>query len=306
MKNAPLRHRLEYAAFLPLRLFLATMPDAVCRLVGRAIGQLFYVLAGGRRRTALSNLELAFPELPERERRRIARRSFRGFGDAVLSTLASARLSADQLEERWVIDGWENFERVAERGKGLILLSAHLGTWEVSAYPAPLRGYPIHAIGRPPDNPHLLEEMKAIRCRFGNTMITKKGAARVMLRILRDGGAVGILIDQRAKPNEGELFPFFGHPARTSTLVARMSMKTGAAVVPIFSWRRDDGRWQICYREGIEPDSVSADCQQLQCQLLTKRYLEITEQEIRKRPHHWMWMHDRWRLRPPDPPKEDE
>lgn len=294
MKNAPITHRLEYAAYVPFRWLLTQLPESAIRAIGRAIGQAFYVLGRDRRRVALSNLELALPELSPAERQVIAKSSFRNFGDSLTSTLASSKLSAEELEQKWVLEGWENFEAVARRGKGLILLSAHLGTWEIAAYPAPLRGFPIDAIARPPDNPYLLAEMKAIRCRFGNSMISKKGAARVMLRVLRQGGSVGILIDQRAKRNEGELLPFFGHPARTSTLVARMSMKTGAAVVPIFSRRLPDGRWLVKYQPGIEPSSVTQAAGHEHALALTQRYLDTTEAEIRAHPEQWLWMHDRW------------
>lgn len=296
MKNAPLLHRLEYGAYVPFRWLVGVMPDTLSRALGRALGSLFFTAAGSRRRTALANLEIAFPDLDAVTRRRIARQSFRGFGEALLSTLASSKLDGDDFERRWVIEGWENFERVAERGKGLILLSAHIGTWEIAAYPAPLRGYPTHAIGRPPDNPYLLEEMVSMRCRFGNQMIAKKGAARAMLRRLREGGVVGILIDQRAKVNEGELLPFFGRPARTSTLVARMSRKTGAAVVPVFSWRLDDGRWLVRYGEPVEPESVAGECEEQAVMSLTQRYLDLTEAVIREQPERWLWMHDRWRV----------
>ncbi|MEM6701456.1 MAG: lysophospholipid acyltransferase family protein [Acidobacteriota bacterium] len=317
MKNAPLLHRLEYGAFVPFRWLLRSLPESAGRALGRFLGGLFYTVSGSRRKTALGNLEIAFPEFDADQRRRVARQSFRGFGDALLSTLASSNLSGEDFEKRWVVEGWENFSRVAERGRGLILLSAHIGTWEIAAYPAPLRGYPTHAIGRPPDNPYLLEEMVAMRCRFGNQMIAKKGAARAMLRRLREGGTVGILIDQRAKLREGELLPFFGQPARTSTLVARMSRKTGAAVVPVFSWRLDDGRWLVRYGEPVEPFEVephrgdadcvdpegvamercdAAPCEEAAVMALTQRYLDVTEAVIREQPQRWLWMHDRWRI----------
>ena len=145
-----------------------------------------------------------------------------------------------------------------------------------------------------------------MRCRFGNSMIAKKGAARTMLRLIREGQAVGILVDQRAKPHEGELLPFFGRPARTSTLVARMSLKTGAPVVPVFSWRLDDGRWLVSYRPPVEPDSVGSETIPDATLALTQKYLDLTEEAIRQTPERWLWMHDRWRIEEAQPPAGKE
>ena len=119
------------------------------------------------------------------------------------------------------------------RGKGIFVLSAHLGFWEMVAPAIGLYRGTLHIVVRPADNPLLDRELRALRERFGNAVIPKRGAARRMIEVLREAGRIGILIDQRVQAREGIEVPFFGHPALTSPVLARLSLRTGAAVVPV-------------------------------------------------------------------------
>ncbi len=292
MKNSPVRHRIEQAAFLAIRSMLRVLPHEAARPIGRAIGGLAGRIDRRHRKIAEKNLGIAFPELPPAERRRLVGDSFRHLGGAVCDAISADRFRLDQLCERFSYEGWEHLDAAERAGKGVFILGSHLGYWEFSARPIGLYRGTIHTVARPADNPYLERELRRIRERFGYAVIHKRGAARRMIQVLRAGERVGILIDQRVQPQEAIVVPFFGQPALTSPVVARLSLRTGAAVLPIFAYPQDGGRYRFVAREPIFPegegDEAIAD--------LTRRYLAVTEREIREHPAEWLWMHDRWRM----------
>jgi KDO2-lipid IV(A) lauroyltransferase len=292
MKDAPLRHRLEYFAYLPIRTALTSMPVAVAQRFGAVLGDLVFRLDRRRRRLAYDNLTRAFPEKSAAERGRIARASYRHLGASLFNTFAGLRLSREELCERIEIDGFEHLLDAEAAGRGVILLSAHLGAWEVAAWALAFSGRPVHVIGRPADNPHLDREMRRIRERWGNRMITKRGAARSSVRVLHQGGYLALLVDQHAGTKSALRLPFFGRPAWTSTLPARISVRTGAPVVPGYGCLEPRGRYRMIIREPIVPPSEPDEHTIAE---LTQRYVEAGEAEIRRRPDEWMWMHRRWR-----------
>ncbi len=227
MKDAPLLHRIEYAVFVTFERLLRLVGHRGARRLGSGLGALLWSSARTRRRVALENLERALPELTERERYRIARGSFLHLGRNACDIISARRFDAVELCRRLTLEGWEHFAAARSRGRGVLMMSAHLGTWEIAAYPVGLYAEPMHVIGRPLDNPLLDRHLTRIRTRFGNRTIPKRGAARGTLAVLAEGGVVGILIDQRVYPAEGEPLPFFGEPALTSTLLARLAIRYG-------------------------------------------------------------------------------
>jgi len=292
VKDSPVRHRIEQAAFLSVRGLLRTLPHEAARAVGRAIGGLAGRLDRRHRKIAEKNLAIAFPDLPPDEHRRLAGECFRHFGGAVCDAISADRFRLDQLCERFSYEGWEHIDAAEQAGKGVFILGSHLGYWEFSARPIGLYRGTIHTIARPTDNPHLETELKRIRERFGYAVIHKRGAARRMIQVLRARERVGILIDQRVQPQEAIVVPFFGHPALTSPVVARLSLRTGAPVLPIFAFAEPHGRYRFVARPPIFPEGDGDEA----IVELTRRYLETTEREIREHPAEWLWMHDRWKM----------
>lgn len=292
MKNRPIRHRVEYGLYLGIKGFLRALPPDGARAFGRALGSLAHLLDRRHRDVALRNMALALPEIPEAERRRLVRACFRHFGAALCDAISSTRYGARDLCHRCKLEGWENIEEAERRGKGIFILSAHLGFWELVPPMIGLTRGRMDTVFRPADNPWLDKEVRGLRERFGNAVIPKRGAARKMLEVLRSGGRVGILIDQRVQEREGIQVPFFGRPALTSPILARLSLRTGAAVVPVACYPEPDGRYRIVVRPAILPpeeedgDETAA--------VLTRRYLEVAEEDIRAHPEMWLWMHRRW------------
>ncbi|HRC84093.1 MAG TPA: lysophospholipid acyltransferase family protein [Thermoanaerobaculia bacterium] len=293
MKEAPIRHRLEFGLYRLVRGLLRLLPHPAARPLGARLGDLAWWLLSSRRKVALKNLAIAFPDAAPAERRRMALGSFRHLGAALCDTLSASRFDLVGLCRRVSFEGWEHLVEAQRRAGGMFVLSAHLGTWEIAAHVAGAWAGPLHVVGRPLDNPHLDRELEKVRQRFGNVMIAKRGAARGMLRALEKKALVGILIDQRVKPKEGIRVPFFGRESFTSPILARMAIRTGRPVVPIFCFPEPGGRYRFVARPAIEPAGPEESEQAIAA--LTCRYLEATEAEIRRHPEQWMWMHDRFK-----------
>ena len=294
------RHLLEHGVFRLATGALALLPERSTMWLGRRAARLLLRLSGKRRRILLENLARAFPEKGHAEIRRIARESIENLGAAFFEFLQVSRWTERDLKARVACEGVENLAAARARGKGVILLSAHFGSWELGALAAGLLGEPISPVGRPLDNPLLEAELVARRTHFGNRVIAKRDALREMLRAMRQGQTVAILLDQNVMPDEATFVPFFGRLAATTSSVALVQRKTGAAVVPVFTWPDGDGRYRLVFETPILPgeffssDGGRAD----QVRRATARYTEVTEQAIRKQPAAWLWLHDRWKTRP--------
>lgn len=302
MKHAPVRHRLEYGGYLALKGLVRALPHAAARPLGAFLGGLACRLDRRHRDVALANLALAFPALAATERRRLVAACFRHFGTALFDLISSERFDAVELCRRFSYEGWEHLERAERLGRGVFLLGAHLGYWEISGRPITLYRGVLHTIARPADNPYLDRELSRLRRGLGFAVIPKRGAARRMLQVVRAGGLVGILPDQRVQEREGIMVPFFGHPALTTPVLARLSLRDACPVVPVFAYPEPGGRYRMVIRPPILPDEVAAaGAPETAVAALTRRYLEVIESEIRAHPEMWLWMHRRWSVGPRRP-----
>jgi KDO2-lipid IV(A) lauroyltransferase len=293
--GASLRHRAEHAAYRTVGGLLRLLPHPAARALGRSLGALGWLVDRRHRRVALENLALALPELPPRERRRLARECFRRLAGAVCDTVSATRFDLVALCRRVTLEGWEHLEAAEAEGRGVFILSAHLGVWEIAAWAVGTYAGPLHVVGRPLDNPLLDRELVALRGRFGNHLLRKRGAARGMIRALQAGEKVGILVDQRVHPNDGIEVPFFGQPSLTTPILARLALRSGTPVVPIFGHPEPGGRYRVVVRPPIRPAEVAPAQGEAAVAALTGRYLAATEAEIRRDPAAWLWLHRRWR-----------
>jgi KDO2-lipid IV(A) lauroyltransferase len=291
MKNAPVLHRIEYLVFLGFERVIRLVPHSMARSIGRLLGRLLYFCLRSRREIALRNLAQAFPEVSPSKRRIYAQNSFAGMASTFTDSISSARFDAVELCGRVTLEGWEYLGQAEESNKGIVILSAHLGAWEIIGPVIALYKGPMTVVGRHLDNPFLNRIVTRYRSRFGNTTVGKRGAARAMLRSLREKGRTAILIDQRVQPKEGIRVPFFDRSASTSPILARLSLKTGAPVVPIFAFAEPQGRYKVKVLPPIHPESDSDD----PVYTLTRRYMHILEDLIRKDPGQWLWLHNRWK-----------
>jgi KDO2-lipid IV(A) lauroyltransferase len=292
--RSAIRNQVEFGAYRVARGLTRVLSPAGLARVGDLLGNL-YAMTGGRRREIIDfNLALAFPEKTAPERRQLARAVTRHFARSALDAIRIQGLEPDELLATVEISGWDNVERALARGRGVFFLTAHIGSWEVAALVTGLRlDAGLAVVNRPLDNPLLEIELDRLRRLYGNHVFGKRNMLREMLTQLKKGGGVGILIDQRVHPDQGVEVPFFGHPAWTHPVLARMAVKTGAAVVPTFALRERPGFYSLRYDEPLVVDSLSED--ERGDVPLTTRYMKILEGAIRERPEQWLWYHDRWK-----------
>jgi Kdo2-lipid IVA lauroyltransferase/acyltransferase len=294
------RHRFESALMKSALAVLRLLPSGSATSFGRAAARVFFLFARSRRRILRHNLERAFPEKGPAEIRSIERGCVENLGAALMEFVESSRVSREQVLSRVTLAGEDNYARARARGRGVFLLSAHFGSWEIGAIRAGLIAEPIASVVRPLDNPLLEAELEARRTRLGNRVIRKKDAAREILRAIRARQTVAILIDQNVVPAEAVFVPFFGRPAATTPSLALLQMKTDAAVVPVFTWPLGDGRYRLQFEKPILAEEfASAGGREERVLAATARYMAVTEEAVRGNPGAWLWMHNRWRTRPP-------
>ena len=292
--RSALRNHVEYGAFRIARWMTGWLSPAGLAGIGDALGNLYSIVGGRRRKIIDFNLALAFPEMTDSERRQLARAVARHFGRSTLDAIRIQRLRPEELLAAVEIEGWEHVEQAAALGRGVFFLTAHMGSWEVAALVTGLKlEAGLSLINRPLDNPLLEVELDRLRKLYGNHVFGKHNIAREMLRQLKSGGGVGILIDQRVREDQGIEVPFFGHPAWTHQILARVARKTGAPVVPTFALRDAPGRYTLRYEAPLTAEDLTeAEVEDVP---LTARYMAVLEAAIRDRPEQWLWYHDRWK-----------
>ena len=276
---------------------VARLPVPLALATGRRLGDLAAVTLRRRRRVALANLAMAFPDLTPGARRRLARRAWQHFG---MTLIELARLLDRPLEAtlgELTVDGVDRLRRVmTEHGRALVL-TAHLGNWEYLAAAHRLTGYPLAIVVRALDSPTLDGLAAAMRRKTGVSLIDKRGALRPVLDALRRGRLVGILLDQNTARREGVFVPFFGRAASTSRSLALLALRTSTPIVPIFIRREGSGRHRVVIEAPLPPP-VASDLEGAVIEL-TARCTQKVEAAIRQAPEQWLWSHDRWRTRPP-------
>jgi KDO2-lipid IV(A) lauroyltransferase len=300
-RRSPARDRLELLLFRGAVSALGFLPRGAAAALGGALAVAYVRVARSRRRVLIENLRAAFPEKAPEEIERLARDSMRSFGASFMDFLEISRLDEERIRSRVRVVGREHYDRARALRRGVLLMSAHIGGWELGAMLAGILGEPIVPVVRPLDNPLLERELVRLRTRFGNRLIAKRDAARDILRTLRSDGVVAILIDQNVIAREGVFVPFFGRLAATSPALALFQLKTGAPVVPVFVWPEEGGRYRVELEPAIGAEEFREDGAGRDEAVLraTRRYTEVTEAAIRRDPAAWLWMHNRWRTRPP-------
>ena len=295
-KRSRLRGRLETVL---LSVFLRLLTSTLGRLswsasqrVGRAIGSLGWRFSRRDRRRTLDHLAFAYPAMPETERRRLARDCFRHHGTTLGECLHLFHRDRDFVRSVVEIQGWETIEKAREEGRPILILTGHCGNWELLAATINCRGLGMAVVARPLDEPDQQMMLAGLRERFGTPTIARgsEGAARQLLGTLRRGGTLGMLIDQDTKV-DGVWVPFFGRLAFTPVAAAKIALRQSTAVIPTFIERLPDGRHLATFHPPLElPDDPTEATA-----LMTAKI----EEQVRRRPEQWVWMHRRWRRQPP-------
>ena len=296
-----MRFRLEYALAWCVVKSIGALPRPLARAIGISLAQLIYLLHGKLRRVGMRNLQLAFPDMSGRERRKIVRKVFTSLGRQFAEVCLFPRYTARNVSDAVIYDGFENFDRASERGKGVLFLTGHLGGWELSAFSHSLYGHPLYFVMRPLDNPHLDALVRRYRTLHGNKPILKDDPARDLLRAMKQGSTVGILMDTNMTPPEGIFVNFFGISACTASGLARIALRTEAAVVPGFTlWDPVLRKYRLRFDPAVQLIRTGNNEQDIQAN--TQLFTKVIEDFVRRYPDQWLWVHRRWKTRPPGLP----
>jgi KDO2-lipid IV(A) lauroyltransferase len=272
---------------LPRRAVLAT---------GRRLGLAWARLDVRHLAIAAENLRRAFPDWDEARVDRTARGVYAHFGTVILDLLWMEGRPVEELLALADLDGVEHLQNARAAGRGVISPSAHFGNWEVQAVASvPLVG-PVASIARPLDNPALDRRLVALRTSTGNTVIYKQKALAHVMKTIRDGGIVAVLIDQNVQEKDGIFVRFFGRPASTTTVAAAVALKTGCAIVPVHCALQPNGRYLMSYGPPVEWAGSGRRDEDVAA--LTQHLTTLVEGWVRERPEQWLWLHRRWKTQP--------
>ena len=274
---------------------VGALPRGLARRVGAGLGDLVRLVAGRLRRTGRRNLELAFPERSAAEREQVLRETFRSLGRHLAEFCRMQRYTAESANIRY--EGLEHFLRAQKRGQGVLVLTGHLGAWELSSFFHSLAGHPMSMVIRRLDNAWLDSWVNSIRCLHGNRVVHKDDFARGILSAMHRGETVGILMDTNMTPPQGVFVPFFGHDACTASGLARIALRSSAAVLPGFLlWHADEGRYVLHF--GPELDLIRSGDAAADVLANTALFTSTIESYVRRFPEQWLWLHRRWKTRP--------
>ncbi|HTM49352.1 MAG TPA: lysophospholipid acyltransferase family protein [Bryobacteraceae bacterium] len=282
----------EYLIALAVVHSLAVAPRAVAEPLARLYTRILDLAMPRLRRVGLRNLEMALPNLSAAERSRVIDGAFRSIARMLFTFSRFPRIHKDNIHEWIRYEGYEHFEAALARGNGVLFATAHLGNWELSAFAHALMSAPMNVVVRPLDNPRIDGLVERRRAASGNRLIGKKDFARSILQALKNNEAVGILIDQNAGLDNGVFVDFFGIPACAVVGFAKIAAHSGAAVIPGFAlWSEAERKYILRFFPPLPLTGDAAlDTQILHAQL---------ECVIRRYPDQWLWMHRRWKTRPP-------
>ena len=305
----PLRSRFEYFLARWAALFIEALPLDIAWLIGRTIGYLTYLLDYRHRRVGMKNLQRVYPGLgPARIRKRL-QKVYDHLGKVMVEMIRAPRMFGrmegggarprhrTRVNRYLTLKNFEKVEKVCRNGRGVIFVTAHLGNWELTGAAMALLGLPLHSVARTMDNPLLDRYITRLREVRGQRVLKKHGSIREALSLLKSGSRLGIIVDQNA-PVDNIFVNFLGREAAATRGVASLAVKADCVVFPGFSYRLDNSfRHVVVAGEPIEvPENGTREDK---IREITEKYTGVIEGWIRRYPEQWLWIHNRWKTRPP-------
>ena len=292
---------LEYWLVVPVARALGRMPRPLARSFAALLAVAVYCIFGRLRRVGVRNLEMALPEISSKTRNEILRRVYRHLGWQLVEFCRMTGYTPENSRDWMRTEGLEHYLAAQARGKGVLVITGHLGAWELSSFYHSLMGHPMGMVIRRLDNRRLDRFVNRIRCMHGNRVLHKDDFGRGLLTSMRSGGTVGILMDTNMTPPQGAFVEFFGIQACTATGLAHVARKTGAAVLPGFMlWEPAERRYVLHFGPEVpipHTGDVASDIL-----AATQLCTAAIESWIRRYPDQWLWIHRRWKTRPPGQP----
>jgi Kdo2-lipid IVA lauroyltransferase/acyltransferase len=297
-----MREKLEYWFVLAVARPLGLMPRWLARLAAGLLAFAVYHCLGRLRCVGERNLELAFPQLTSKTRRaQILRGVYRHLGWQLVEFCRMSRYTKANTGDWIRTEGLEHYLAAKARGKGVLIVTGHLGAWELSSFYHSLMGHPMGMVIRRLDNKPLDEYVNRIRCLHGNRVLHKDEFARGLLTAMHAAETVGILMDTNMRPPQGVFVEFFGRQACTASGLARVALKTGAAVLPGFMlWEPAEQKYVLHF--GPEIVFARSGDAEVDALAATQQCAAVTEEWIRRYPDQWLWIHRRWKTRPEGEP----
>jgi KDO2-lipid IV(A) lauroyltransferase len=293
----PLRQRLEDSALRAMVSVVGALPRNAARAVGAGIGGVAWLLVPRLRRVGMRNLQIAFPEKTPGQRKEILRGVYRSLGWQLGEFCKMRAYGVEQASRFIRYEGLENYLAAREKGRGVLVLTGHLGAWELSSFYHSLMGYPMSLVIRRLDNPLVDAFVNGIRSLHGNQVIHKDDFARGLLTAMHRGETVGILMDTNMTPPQGVFVPYFGVEACTATALARVALKSGAAVLPGFLvWEAAEKKYVLRFGEALELVRSGDAAEDIVAN--TANFTATIEAYVRRYPEQWLWVHRRWKTRP--------
>ncbi|GAC1655956.1 MAG: lysophospholipid acyltransferase family protein [Acidobacteriaceae bacterium] len=292
-----MREEIEYRVVWVILRVIGGMPQALGRGLAYGVGLLAYLLLGKLRRVGLRNLEIAFPNLGLKEKKRVLRKLYMGLGRQLVEFCLFPKYTRENVEEIAVYEGFENYDRARAQGKGVFFLTGHFGGWEVGSFATSVYGNPLRIVIRELDNPKVNALVNRYRTLHGNTLMDNRDFVRGLIGAVRAGETVGILMDTNMTPPQGVFVDYFGELACTASGMAKIASRTGAAVLPAYTiWDEVLRKYKIIFEPALtltftgdaEADALANTA------MFTKKLEEVA----RRYPEQWLWVHRRWKTRP--------
>ena len=291
-----MRYLVETALLWGMGTVFRVLPERASLFLGKITGRSLYYVTPGRRNLSLDNIRQAFAgEFDEKKIRETALNSFGSLGMNVAEFFRLPDLTLEDVERYTSIKGEDNLAEAMASGNGVLVLSSHLGSWDMLSAGLALRGYPLSLITKVSKSAALNRIWMGYRRQLGMELLMGRGTMKECLRDLKKGRMVGFALDQNARRSEGVFIPFFGREACTITSLALMARRTGVPVLPIYIYREGD-----MHRIVIDEPIIHDNIKDAETDIFerTRAYVEWTEKVIREHPEQWTWLHDRWKTRP--------
>ncbi|MGH9947287.1 MAG: lysophospholipid acyltransferase family protein [Pyrinomonadaceae bacterium] len=297
---------IEYGGLRGIFLLFRILPRSVAIKIGKGAMRIGFRILGRQLKAGMRNLEIAFPESTESERKTLLRRSIENLGRTTVEFARFRPVNAEESRSKIGFDfdseEFQAYKDAKAAGRGVLMPTAHIGNWEVLLSGFALHYEPIYFMARELDNP-LIDKMFAdVRARYGSLQFYKSDSSKEVLKALRSGKSVGVLPDVNVHPKEGVFVPFFDVPACTTSGVARLAISANALIFPMFAiWDDGEMRYVVYNGKPIEPANTGE--RERDVLETTAAFTTEIEKIIRRFPEQWMWIHKRWKIRPPGEPE---
>lgn len=275
---------------------LRPLPRGAALALGRGLGRILGDVDRRHAAVAADNLRRAFPDWTEERIWQTARGVYSHFGAVLLDILWMDGRPVEALRKAFTFEGTEHMRTALARGRGVIVVTGHVGNWESHGVVHGSLFGPMGLVARPLDNPDLDRRLCRFRERTGNPVIYKRRALVQVMKALRDRKAVAILVDQNVQEQDGIFVDFFGRKAATTTVAAALAVKTDCALVPAYTILGPDGRYRAIYEPAIAWQATGD--RQADVAVLTQAVTARIEAWVRETPEQWLWIHRRWKTQP--------